>query len=140
MAKRKARKRSSKLRPDTAGDRHPLLGGPMLARDETVLFVFVNVLDYFMTYILLMYSNMQGSPLRLKLMESNPVAAYFINHWGVIKGMLGFKLLLVVFICVVTQAIAYRNEDTARKVLNAGSVLVSGVVIYSLWLLTRAVA
>lgn len=112
----------------------------MLARDETVLFVFVNVLDYFMTYILLMYSNMEGSPLRLKLMESNPVAAYFINHWGVIKGMLGFKLLLVVFICVVTQAIAYRNEDTARKVLNAGSVLVSGVVIYSLWLLTRAVA
>ena len=122
-----------------AQQRHPLLGGPMLARDETLTFILVNVLDYFMTYVILYYSHMQeGSPLRLRMMESNPVAAYFINHWGLIKGMLGFKLGLVILICIVTQAIAFKNEQTAARVLNLGSLLTGCVVIYSLWLLVRA--
>ena len=119
-------------------DRHPLLGGPMLARDETVQFVLVNVLDYFMTYIVLYLSHMRNSPLRLGLYESNPIAAYFINHWGPIKGMLGFKLGVVVFVCVVTQAIAHRNEVTAQRVLNLGTLITGCVVIYSLMLLVRA--
>lgn len=110
----------------------------MLARDETLTFVFVNLLDYFMTFIILYLSHMQGSLLRQRLVEGNPIAAYFINHWGPIKGMLGFKLTLVIFVCLITQAIAYRNEDVARRVLNLGSVLVGCVVIYSLWLLVRS--
>jgi hypothetical protein len=119
-------------------DRHPLLGGPMRARDQTVRFVLVNVLDYFMTYIVLYLSHMQHSPLRLRLYESNRVAAYFINHWGPIKGMLGFKLGLVVVVCLITQVIAYRNEVTAQRVLNLGTFLTGCVVIYSLALLVRA--
>jgi len=119
-------------------DRHPLLGGPMRVREETLTFIFVNLLDYFMTYISLYFSQMPNSPLRMRLMESNPIAAYFINHWGPLKGMLGFKLGLVVFVCVVTQAIAYKNEQTAARVLNLGSLLVGAVVAYSLWLLVRA--
>src|SRR5690606_25428282 len=96
------------------------------------------ILDYFMTYVLLYYSHMQeGNPLQFRLMESNPVAAYFIHRWGLIKGMLGFKLGLVILICIVTQAIAFKNEQTARRVLNLGSILTGCVVIYSLLLLVR---
>jgi hypothetical protein len=128
----------TRSKQQVATQRHPLLGGPMLAQDETLTFILVNVLDYFMTYVLLYYSSMEGSPLRHRLGESNPVAVYFINHWGPIKGMLGFKLGLVVLICIVTQAIAYKNEQTAARVLNLGSLLTGCVVFYSLWLLVRA--
>lgn len=110
----------------------------MKAREETLTFIFVNLLDYFMTYITLYYSHMPNSPLRMRLFESNPIAAYFINHWGPLKGMLGFKLGLVVFVCVVTQAIAHRHEQRAKRVLNLGSLLVGAVVAYSLSLLVRA--
>jgi hypothetical protein len=139
MPKRKRSK--SKQQTAKPQQRHPLLGGPMLARDETLTFIFFNVLDYFMTYVLLYYSSMEeGSPLRHRLGESNPIALYFINHWGPIKGMLGFKLSLVVLVCIVTQAIAVKNEQTAARVLNLGSLLTGCVVIYSLWLLVRALA
>lgn len=136
MPKRKRSK--SKQKAALPEQRHPLLGGPMLAREETLTFIFVNILDYFMTYIVLYYSHMPASPLSQRLTESNPIAAYFINHWGPIKGMLGFKLTLVVFVCLITQVIAYRQEETARKVLNLGSFVVGCVVIYSLWLFARA--
>jgi hypothetical protein len=138
MPKRKrSRSRQQATQPK---QRHPLLGGPMLAQDETLTFIFVNVLDFFMTYVLLYYSHLEQSPLQFRLFESNPVAAYFINHWGLMKGMLGFKLGLVTLICLVTQAIAFRNEQTARRVLNLGSVLTGCVVIYSLVLLARGLA
>ena len=127
-----------KLTTTRTNDRHPLLGGPMRARDETVRFVLVNMLDYFMTYIVIYLSRMQNSPLRLKVYESNTIAAYFINRWGLLKGMLGFKLGLVVIVCLITQAIAHRNEVTAQRVLNLGTVLTGCVVIYSLILLVRA--
>jgi hypothetical protein len=132
------RKRSrSKQQAAKPTQRHPLLGGPMLARDETLTFIFVNLLDFFMTYVLLYYSHLEQGPLQFRLFESNPVAAYFIHRWGLIKGMLGFKLGLVILICIVTQAIAFKNEQTARRVLNLGSLLTGCVVIYSLLLLVR---
>jgi len=132
------RKRSnSKQQATQAQQRHPLLGGPMLAQDETLTYIFVNVLDFFMTYVLLYYSHLEQSPLQFKLFESNPVAQYFIDHWGLIKGMLGFKLGLVVLICIVTQAIAHKNEQTAARVLNLGSFVTGCVVVYSLFLLAR---
>ena len=135
MPKRKRSK--SKQQATRPKQRHPLLGGPMLARDETLTFIFVNVLDFFMTYVLLYYSHLPESPMQFRVFESNPVAQYFINHWGLMKGMLGFKLGLVVLICVVTQAIAFKNEQTAARVLNLGSFLTGCVVVYSLFLLAR---
>ena len=110
----------------------------MLIRNETLTFVLANLLDYFMTYIILYYNAMPGSPLRQRLGEGNPIAAYFINHWGPIKGMLGFKLSLVMFVIVLTQSIAYRNEVTGSRVLNLGTILTATVVLYSLMLLLRA--
>lgn len=127
-----------KLKGVKLPDRHPLLGGPLRAQDETVTFIFVNLLDYFMTYVILYYSHARPGLMKLTLAEGNPVAAYFINHWGPVKGMLGFKLAMVLFVCLVTQTIAYRSEETARRVLNLGSLLTGCVVAYSLWLLLQS--
>lgn len=132
------RQRTNRQTSRQVEERHPLWGGPMLARDETLTFVMVNLFDFFMTYIILYYSHMPGSPLQQTIAERNPVAAYFINHWGPMKGMLGFKLTMVVFVCVITQAVAWRKEQMAKNVLNFGSLVVGAVVVYSLWLLVRS--
>ncbi len=90
---------------------------------ETTMFVLVNMIDFFMTYWLLASGMFR---------ESNPVASYFLNHWGPVKGMLYFKLGLVVIVCVVAQLIALKDVKKARWVLNFGTVAVVFVVLYSL--------
>lgn len=95
---------------------------------ETCWFILVNVLDFFATYLL----------LRRGGREVNPVARWFLETWGLVKGLLAYKFLLVAFICVVTQIIALRRVETARKVLRFGIVVVGAVVLYSLILLGRA--
>ncbi len=100
--------------------------------------MLVNVLDYMMTYLMLFYSHQKQSPLQHLLVESNPVAGFFIDRWGVEKGLLGFKLGMVAAICLITQRIALRQPRTARWVLNLGTVVTAIVVIYSLSLLLRA--
>lgn len=130
------RRRKQKRHPPAAKPQR-LLGRVRLP-NETLWFVLVNVLDYLMTYIVLYTSHRQGSPLQHALVESNPVAAYFINHWGPLKGLLGFKLGMVVAICLITQRIALRQPRTAKFVLNFGTLVTSLVVIYSLSLLLRA--
>ncbi|MCA9075920.1 MAG: hypothetical protein KDA93_12855 [Planctomycetaceae bacterium] len=111
---------------------------PVMLPNETLWFVLVNVLDYFMTFIILYKSNELGSPLQLRLIESNPIAAYFINHWGPLKGLLGFKLGMVAAICLITQRIAHHQPRTAKFVLNFGTLVTTIVVIYSVSLLIRA--
>ena len=46
---------------------------------ETALFILVNVLDFATTYYMLMHRD-SGD---VSFFESNPVARYFLNHWGV---------------------------------------------------------
>lgn len=99
---------------------------------ETCWFVLVNVLDFFATYLLLMRVKGAG--------ESNPVARWFIQGWGPLKGMLAYKLSLVAFVCIVVQLIALKRVDVARRVLWFGIIVVSGVVTYSVVLLLRAEA
>jgi hypothetical protein len=106
--------------------------------DETLWFVLVSVLDYLMTYLVLYQSEMQGSPLQHRLVESNPLAAYFMDRWGPEKGLLGFKLGLVAAICLITQRIAVHQPRLARGILNFGTFLTALVVLYSLALLWRA--
>jgi len=130
------RRRKPKRRPPRQQSQR--LMGEVQLPDETLWFVLVNVLDYLMTYIVLYTSHMHGSPLQLRLIESNPIAAYFINHWGPLKGLLGFKLGMVVAICLITQRIALRQPRTAKLVLNFGTLVTAVVVIYSLSLLLRA--
>lgn len=97
--------------------------GQLPLEAETTMFVLVNMIDFFMTYWLLATGMFR---------ESNPIASYFLNHWGPVKGMLYFKLGLVVIVCVITQLIALKDVKKARWVLNFGTVAVVFVVLYSL--------
>lgn len=94
---------------------------------ETALFILVNVLDFATTYYMLMHRE-QGDG---SFYESNPVAQYFLNHWGV-KGLLLFKMAVVAFVCVVAQIVATKKASSARLLLVAGTIVVSIVVVYSL--------
>lgn len=94
---------------------------------ETCFFILASALDVFMTWILLD---------RKDFRESNPVAGFFLAHWG-IKGMIYFKFALVAFIAVLCQIIAIQKIEVARRVLYFATALVSCVVIYGLWLLLR---
>ena len=100
--------------------------GQLPLEAETTRFVLVNMIDFFMTYWLLASGMFR---------ESNPIAAHFLHHWGPVKGMLYFKLGLVVIVCVITQLIALKDVNKARWVLNFGTVAVVIVVLYSLRLL-----
>jgi hypothetical protein len=95
---------------------------------ETCWFILVNLLDFFASYALFRRRNMG---------EANPIAAWFIDGWGLLKGMLFYKLALVAFVCVIVQLIALRSVPVARRVLYFGIIVVSGVVAYSVVLLWR---
>ncbi len=90
---------------------------------ETAWFILASLLDFFMTYLMLQHQEIQ-------FVESNPIALYFINHWG-IKGLLCFKLSVVAFVSLICQIIARENLQLGRKVLFAGTTIVSVVVVYS---------
>lgn len=108
-------------------ERRSLLGSQLPLETETVWFLFVSALDVFMTYLLIRHPNYT---------EANPIAAFFINHWG-IKGMVYFKFFMVAFVCVITQIIAHTREDIARRILQFATVVVGAVVFYSLMLYLR---
>lgn len=128
---------SAPPRPRTAARaRHPLgklLLGQLPLETETTLFILINLLDFFLTYWLLM----AGGRGNMRFVEANPVARYFIESWGPVKGMLGFKLVIVTVVCVIAQLIALKREDLGRKVLVFGIVATGAVVAYSLVLLLR---
>jgi hypothetical protein len=107
--------------------------GHLPMETETTVFILINLLDFFCTYWLLM----AGRVGNLRFVESNPVARYFIESWGPVKGMLGFKLTVVTFVCLVAQIIAIKREDLGRKVLLFGTVATGAVVVYSVALYLR---
>ena len=94
---------------------------------ETTVFILVNVLDFAMTYWMLMHRELGLG----NFSESNPVARFFLDHWGV-KGLLIFKMAVVAFVCVIAQIVATKREASARFLLVVGTIVVSAVVIYSL--------
>ena len=112
----------------TTRGRGSLFGGQLPLENETAWFVLVSALDVFLTYLLLRQPNYT---------EANPIAAFFINHWG-IRGMVYFKFFMVAFVGVIAQIIARTREETARRVLQFATVVVGGVVIYSLFLYVRS--
>jgi hypothetical protein len=120
--------------PDEPRDERSSLGPGFWLRDrlpletETAVFILVNVLDIFLTYLLLA----QGSHF-----EANPIARYFLDRWGP-KGVIGFKLALVALVCVIAQVVARTHLRTARRLLYGVTALVAAVVVYSLGLLLRA--
>lgn len=95
---------------------------------ETCIFILVNALDVFMTYILLVTGNFR---------ESNQIANYFLAGWG-IKGLVYFKFGLVAVVTLIAQIVARKKFNTGRNLLNFGSLVVAGVVIYSVALFIRS--
>ena len=104
-----------------------LFGRKLSLERETSLFILVSALDVIMTWNLL---------IREGFVESNPIARYFIDGWG-IKGMVYFKFGLVAFVAVLCQIIALKKEEVARRILQFATVLVACVVLYSFSLLIR---
>lgn len=93
----------------------------MVAQNELTVFILMNALDVFMTYWMLNHGGFR---------ESNPIALYFINHWGV-KGMVGFKFSVVAFVCILAHIVGQYRPERASQMLVVGSLIVGGVVVYS---------
>ena len=94
---------------------------------ETAFFLLVGVLDILLTHFLLVRGGFR---------ESNPVAEYFLNHWGP-RGMVYFKCALMAVVCVTAQLIARQRLETGRRILWLGTLVTGGVVVYSAGLLAR---
>jgi hypothetical protein len=105
---------------------HFLFRRELPLESETCLFIFVNLLDFFLTYWGLWHGF---------LSESNPIARWFLDGWGLIKGLLMYKLVLVVVVCGIAQIVALERPQTARRLLLGTSLIVGIVVIYSLRLI-----
>lgn len=105
---------------------------PLLLEVETGLFVIASALDAIMTYYLLNHEY-------ITFTESNPIARFFIDGWG-LKGLVLFKFSLVVFVAMICQIIARIKLPVARRVMQFSTAVVTGVVIYSVLLLGLATA
>ncbi len=90
---------------------------------ETTVFILVNILDFFVTYWLLMSGGFR---------ESNPIANWFLEGWGVTKGMLLYKLSLVTVVCLISQIVYPHRPRTARLLLIGGTLVAGYVVIHGL--------
>jgi hypothetical protein len=111
-----------------------VVGGELPLETETCRFVLASLLDLFMTFLLLYFSN--RGMMRNIVVESNPVAEYFIRGWGTM-GLVWFKLSMVTVIVLVAQVIAVKRSTIAKLVLNGGTLFVAGVVAYSAVLLLQ---
>ncbi len=98
---------------------HPLLG-PLPLQSETTIFILVNVLDIYLTYLLL---NIGGD-------ETNPIANYFFRRWN-IQGLVAFKMVVVAVVTVLAQVVARKNLKRAKQLLYIGTGIVFAVVVYS---------
>ena len=95
-------------------------------QNETTTFILANVLDIFMTYML----------MRFGAIEANPIANLFFQRWN-FAGMIFFKMAMVAVVAVLAQIIARRDLKRARFLLYAGTLIVGIVVVYSAILFAR---
>jgi hypothetical protein len=101
---------------------------------ETGLFIAASTLDVMMTYFLINHATVASN---LLIVESNPVARYFMDSWG-FPGVIYFKFGLVAFVSLICQVIARSKVDVARRVLYFATALVASVVVYSALLLVQS--
>ncbi len=111
-----------------------LVGGELPLETETCRFVLISLLDLFMTFLLLYFSN--RGMMRNVVVESNPVARYFISGWGTM-GLVWFKIGMVTLIVLATQVVATRRPSVAQLLLNGATLFVGSVVAYSVFLLVQ---
>lgn len=117
--------------PDDEPEREPgwkrLFIGHLPLEKETSAFILVSVLDIFVTYLLLRTG---------RFIESNPVADYFIRHWGE-NGMIYFKMAMTAVVCVISQIVALKKPGHGEFILKIGILIVGTVVIYSIVMFIR---
>ena len=111
-----------------------IVGGELPLETETCRFVLISLLDLFMTFLLLYFSD--RGMMRNVVVESNPVARYFISGWGTL-GLVWFKIAMVTLIVLATQVVATRRPVVAQLVLNGATLFVGSVVAYSAFLLVQ---
>ena len=111
-----------------------IVGGELPLETETCRFVLISLLDLFMTFLLLYFSN--RGMMRNVVVESNPVARYFISGWGTM-GLVWFKIGMVTLIVLATQVVATRRPSVAQLLLNGATLFVGSVVVYSACLLLQ---
>ena len=111
-----------------------IIGGELPLETETCRFVLVSLLDLFMTFLLLYFSN--RGMMRNVVVESNPVAQYFLSGWGTL-GLVWFKIGMVTLIVLAAQGVATRRPAVAQLVLNGATLFVGSVVVYSAYLLLQ---
>ena len=111
-----------------------IVGGELPLETETCRFVLISLLDLFMTFLLLYFSN--RGMMRNVVVESNPVARYFISGWGTM-GLGWFKIGMVTLIVLATQVVATRRPSVAQLLLNGATLFVGSVVVYSACLLLQ---
>jgi len=105
---------------------------PVPLERESALFLIVSVLDVMMTYLLL--KDVGGVAGRTIFYESNPVARYFLEGWG-LRGIVYFKFAMVAIVEVIAHVVALKHMTLARRLLEFGTLSASAVVIYSMYLL-----
>ncbi|MDA8032480.1 MAG: DUF5658 family protein [Alphaproteobacteria bacterium] len=111
-----------------------IVGGELPLETETCRFVLISLFDLFMTFLLLYFSN--RGMMRNVVVESNPVARYFISGWGTM-GLVWFKIGMVTLIVLATQVVATRRPSVAQLLLNGATLFVGSVVVYSACLLLQ---
>ena len=109
-----------------------VLRRPLPLQRESALFVIASVLDVMMTYLLLAW--VAGPDGRALFYESNPVARYVLDGWGV-RGIVFFKFANVAFVETIAHLVALKRIELARRLLEFGTLVVSAVVLYSMVLL-----
>ena len=111
-----------------------IVGGELPLETETCRFVLISLFDLFMTFLLLYFSN--RGMMRNVVVESNPVARYFISGWGTM-GLVWFKIGMVTLIVLATKVVATRRPSVAQLLLNGATLFVGSVVVYSAYLLLQ---
>ena len=105
------------------------LGRSVRLPTETARFALLSLVDLLLTYLLLLQTH-------VRFVEANPVARFFINHWGP-KGMVWFKAGMVALVITAAQIVAWKRPETAKWLLNFATLAVTLVVLYSAVLLAR---
>ena len=104
----------------------------MLFETEVSWFVLASALDVALTFQVLHYSN--NDLTHGTFVESNPIAQWFISHWG-FRGMAGYKLLMTLIVVVIAEFVGRQKPLVARMLLWGGTIVVAMVVIHSIRLL-----
>lgn len=87
-----------------------------------------------MTFLILRYSG-EGRT-RNVMIEGNPVARWILHSFGIV-GMAVFKLTVTAVVCVIAEIVGRQKPVVGRNLLRFGTLVVGGVVVYSLLLLRQ---